>query len=807
MQFLGVRVVHFGQLASRAYGKTNRGLSKGGTQRAFQGIMSSQSVSFVYRPMRIGWCMAAGDWVSLRRAVRSCFTMWGGRFNPIIPIEDVETTDDLVRTFRCDTLLGGTAPVEAFIARHPERQNPIRHQPLFSPNEQGRNSAMILDVIHPIARIYEENFKKTPPPEPKLDIYRWDAADPLADVFACEFGVYPPAAETGTDYEAEARNAMMGADKPIALGGVVDAYHPDRITIEGITRAFMKRRAPYQGAWNAPGFYLGEADNFQDIVNFWNLRAAGISLQFHDPRYSARTAPLRDQLLNRIRGGAAPGRPLGVVLYHRADRAENQAEFAPFGAMAGRNPIGHATWNGGNVRVPDATFEEDQALASVDSTAEGVSLTFATPIKPFSQNVFNHRQHYVLSVSPGMLYGNDSATLWTPFLPELNEYYGRNFHFRWDHARAEPDGIGIVRQVFERSLTLKALDVSQLIGEIFKTVGIDAKISKSGQVGITLLQQMGGLHGCRVFKIGGVRKLIEDNRPDRHFDRGTAAETIRAVDTDHALSKYQMIYFQPREHGQELTKDMVLSYLLDRGVFRAGLAFDCPYCRLEFWRSLDEAKSRLECEYCGKAFNAGPQLRDKAWAFRRSGLFGRDDHQEGAIPVLLTILALQEMHFFHTPLFTMAMSLKPITAAIPECETDFVLMGPSSGQGDGIDVVIGECKTRKEITADDVAHLKAVADAFPADKYNVYVVFSRLTPFTPDEIERIKAVNNPHQQRAILLTARELEPWYVYEDTAKEFDIDKSAATFQDMTIATDRVFFRNLRRQPPAAESGAVAE
>ncbi len=29
MQFLFVRVIHFGQLASRAYGKTNRGLSKG----------------------------------------------------------------------------------------------------------------------------------------------------------------------------------------------------------------------------------------------------------------------------------------------------------------------------------------------------------------------------------------------------------------------------------------------------------------------------------------------------------------------------------------------------------------------------------------------------------------------------------------------------------------------------------------------------------------------------------------------------------------------------------------------------------
>src|SRR5208337_1889735 len=125
------------------------------------------------------------------------------------------------------------------------------------------------------------------------------------------------------------------------------------------------------------------------------------------------------------------------------------------------------------------------------------------------------------------------------------------------------------------------------------------------------------------------------------------------------LSDYQWLYIEPRETGSELKNGAVLSYLLDKGVFRAGLNFECPSCRLEFWRSLDDARSRLECEYCGHGFNAAPQLRDKAWAFRRSGLLGNDDHQEGAIPVLLTLQQLMLVHSMSHGVFTTAMKLNP----------------------------------------------------------------------------------------------------------------------------------------------------
>ena len=89
----------------------------------------------------------------------------------------------------------------------------------------------------------------------------------------------------------------------------------------------------------------------------------------------------------------------------------------------------------------------------------------------------------------------------------------------------------------------------------------------------------------------------------------------------------------------------------------------------------------------------------------------------------------------------------------------------------------------------------AVADAFPMERYDVYLVFARLTAFSAEEINLVKEVNGRYRSRAIMLTERELEPYSVYERTAREFDIRETAVSFEAMAAATVRVFFEEKRR------------
>lgn len=763
--------------------------------------MNTLSVKLRYRPLRLGWCVSAGDFEGFRRAVRLNFTMWGGRFNPIIPVGDKELADALVKLFRVDVLIPASLQDDAkeFSEKFKYLPWPFMGKELFVDNIGGGKGPRIADISHPIARLYNDCFKNNPNPESVLDLYEWEVGDALADIFLCSYGAVPSFEDIGVDYYGLASTSLFGARNIITNGAEIQIPQPGRETIASLNAAFIETHYAVQNHSNYPGFYVGEVDNFSDLVNFWNLRATRIPLQFFDPRYVDRQRGIATVWADHLRK-APPRRfgPQGLAIWHRPERSIDQ-DLQHFGAGITDCAVRPEIWNGGNVRAPIVYFSESSALASVGENGGVTTASFTLSGKPFVGDQGAHEQHYVLSVDPGIgLFRNERSTLQTPFIPELNEFYGRNAHFIWSEARAEPESLGIISSVSTDNQSLRALDVSQLIVQIFETVGIEASPSRPGLVATTLIRQMGGLDGCRPFKIAGVRSLIENHRPDQSFDRGCAMQTILGKDTAHPLSDYQWLYIEPRKIGSELKNDAVLAYLLDKGVFRPGLNFHCPSCRLEFWRTLDDAASRLECEYCGHGFNTSPQLRDKGWAFRRSGLFGRDDHQGGAIPVLLTLQQLTNMNGLSDHLFTSAMELKPKGAAIPACETDFVVV-TSQVRDHRIQIAIGECKTRKPITADDVAKLTAVANAFPSNMYDVFIVFARLTPFTPEEIELVKAANGPYQCRVILLTDRELEPYFIYERTAMEFDIRETAVSYEDLAHATVRVFFQNARR--PTAE------
>jgi hypothetical protein len=331
-----------------------------------------------------------------------------------------------------------------------------------------------------------------------------------------------------------------------------------------------------------------------------------------------------------------------------------------------------------------------------------------------------------------------------------------------------------------------------LIQEIFKAYGMKAEPSTAGLVGAQLIQQMEGLQGGRVFKITGVRELIEKYRPDQWFTRSAAIQTIGQVDTKGVphFEEFEGLYIQQRE-TPKLKPEDAFKYLLDREVFRAGLALKCDRCKLEFWQSIDRLGTKVECEFCGNTFNITTQLRDRDWAYRRSGLFGRDNHQEGGIPVALTLQQIDSA--LHGLLYGTGMTLTSSGASITPCETDFVVLGKE--YDDRLEVGIGECKTRDEITEDDVSNLTKVADAFPDNRIRPFIIFSKVSEFTPEEIKRCEKAQEDNRRRVILLSKRELEPFDVFHHTRKEFDV-QACISLQDMADNTNAIYFHPRKKK-----------
>lgn len=760
--------------------------------------MNTLSVTIRYRPIRIGWCVRAGDSAAMREAMRLTFTMWGGRYNPIIPIDDFEAASSLIQLFRVDVLwpVSDDEAVKEFIKRFPHLPNPFFQDELFVPYSNGERSPQLLDIYHPIRRLYEEHFKNNPSPDTTVTIFEWQAEDPLADVLLATLGAVPPVDVTGTDYlgllkqQLSAKTVALSPKEPLPL------FSGNNWSVSAFCRAFMQQHYSVQNHWGHPGVFVGNASDFDDLLTFWNLRATATSLMFYDPNQATRFEPSLTNWLELLRA-----RPKGrfesdnsIAIWFRESTPE--PDISKFGQGLRLCTTSDGTWNGLNVKAPCMYFSEGSALAAIGENSTGMpNLSFQLPPKPFNEDTRLHDQNLVVSIDPGIgLFGDERATLQTPYVPELNEYYGRQYYFEYAKARVESEGMGIISNASRSDLTLNALDVVELVKRIFLVAGIDAKPSKPGLIASRLIQQMGGLQSCRVFKIGGVRLLLETFGPDTSFSHQCALRAIGKGDSDNGIlpiTEYKNLFIEHRPHRTELKPHDVFSYLLKKGVYRTGLEFDCPSCQLEFWLSLDDVRTDVVCEYCGHRFNVAPYLRDKdVWRYRRSGLFGRSDNQEGAIPVILTIQQLHTTFHSRGMLYAPAMLLESGTTVISKCETDFVAIAQRPIDGK-IDVAIGECKTRKQISDDDVNNLKAIADAFPNDRFNVYVIFSKLGSFTTDELARARQLNNQYQRRVILFTARELEPYHLYERTAQEYKIAPYAVSFEDMANITDQIFFQ----------------
>ena len=200
-------------------------------------------------------------------------------------------------------------------------------------------------------------------------------------------------------------------------------------------------------------------------------------------------------------------------------------------------------------------------------------------------------------------------------------------------------------------------------------------------------------------------------------------------------------------------------------------------------------------QLCGQEHDATRQLVEGVWHYRRSGVLGAERTAQGAIPVARTLqqLGTTLSGGLHDGLYSPSLDLTKKGQARNECEVDFVWVIPRPYPRKTV-IILGECKDQGPIKLDeferDVENLRRVADAFPRKRFKTFILLAKLNPFTPAEIERAKTLNTEYQQRTILLTARELEPYHIYERTKAEFDIDSYGGTPENLARNTAKMYF-----------------
>ncbi len=484
-----------------------------------------------------------------------------------------------------------------------------------------------------------------------------------------------------------------------------------------------------------------------------------------------------------------------LALWSRRENLKEAGAF--FGEKLAFCRVSNSIWNGLNVRPEIVYFDQVSTLGVVGRDAEMTpKISFSLNEKPFCDDVWFHTQHLVASVSfMGSLYPETLYTLQPPYIPELNEFFSRTMHFIYNKLRIEPDGLGIIIDAVDSDVSINALPIADLIERLFGLVGYSVKLSSAGLIVRQLLYQLGGVQGARVFKIPGVRRLLKQYGPLASFTKDTALKLVGGKDPSNLEAKFkdhENLFIEARPFHTKLNPEMVFSYLVGNGLFRIGVDLKCPSCRLSSWVAVDSVKQELKCELCGNQYDATRQLVNSEWRYRRTGVLGTEKNAQGAIPVSLTLQQLDaNFHSpFHGGIFYPSLELDPQNPeSLPQCEIDFTWM--TRGRRDQhTSVILGECKDQGEIDEKTINNLRLVADAFPPDRYKAFVLLSKLCPFTQEEIAFAKKLNRRFLHRVILLTAKELEPYHIFERDKANINLQTHASTPDGLADATAAIYF-----------------
>ncbi|MGH8544686.1 MAG: hypothetical protein ACREX3_13890, partial [Gammaproteobacteria bacterium] len=401
------------------------------------------SLQVRYRPVRIGWCVESGNWDHLRTALHLTHCFAGGKYNPIIPVDHDQLAEYLLDRFHVDVLFPAaeTRATRAFIDAHDYLPWPeYPKEQLFYEEENGSPPrARFVDIYHAARRVREERGRDRAKPERRVSVFTWDDDDPLAAVLLSTVGAYPAPSASIPDYLRLLNRGL--AVEPIHLNR--ERPLPEDLNT-GLTPARLGAHGlKLWGGAREPGFYVGHAGVYDDILNFWNLRAAGTELVFFDPQQVARLTAVIEEHQRWLE--SLPARVWDhsrkPVVWVRT--REEDYDLSALRVEVIRCKAHAEIWNGLNFSTATPFWDDASVLGSVDTSGRNPSITFALPNKPTYDEIGLSHEFMAVSIrGSDLLLDEGNATFSPPFIPELNEHYGRKLWFlHHDQVRAEPEDI------------------------------------------------------------------------------------------------------------------------------------------------------------------------------------------------------------------------------------------------------------------------------------------------------------------------------------------------------------------------------
>lgn len=223
------------------------------------------------------------------------------------------------------------------------------------------------------------------------------------------------------------------------------------------------------------------------------------------------------------------------------------------------------------------------------------------------------------------------------------------------------------------------------------------ELSAPGRIAKQMIKQLGGIWSISLLAKEGIIKLLE---------RMAGGNTLK----EEALwAEIQKI--TNRENIFKNKPSSFLQRLIDVQMFRLGIEIQCPICTQNSWYSIGDIDYEVQCLHCTERFQIPSHTpKELKWSYRTIGPFSLPHQAYGVFPVLLTLRFFSQLlDGATTPL--MSFVAKKDNKQI---EADLGLLFQESRFGyKKTELIFAECKTYNHFGKKDTDRMILLADQFP----------------------------------------------------------------------------------------------
>jgi hypothetical protein len=576
--------------------------------------------------------------------------------------------------------------------------------------------------------------------------------------------------ETYHDYNVLYKKYLLSDEKDIKgahdIWEIYENYKP-------ISATWIYLDYWFWGKWDNFWIYIWEHDSFIDLVYFWNLRAIWKNIAFQ-PVQLDNYLWYTQKYIDDISEAISKSRYEWITIYYTTDsitqeKVEETIWKLTITSQKYLSNLSIHSFNWMNLLLK--RNYADITKTSIWHIEERPSFDILTlPIsneKIFDDVSKNKKLIYSISASLYWRYNNSTLTL--PIHKGLKELYKKELlshHF----LQSSREWLDIMEDLGTSYIAINPIEYDKIINEIFKISWCQKiELSKSWIQTKKILEQMDyktrWLFWSKIFKISTVRHLISSMTSESSITR---SDGIQKIYWTWDFDKFKSLYIERRDHS-ELKTSSVFDYLLSHNILRPWLEMKCKECWLKNWLSLRNIDEKWTCEYCWNEDIISTSLWWRNdWKFRLSWLFSKDNNQEWAIPVILTLLTFDSIlrrNYIH------GLSLNLDFWWTDKCETDIVIINQEEwmwmvmNNQITIEIWIWEIKTKSNIEQNDIDNLKYVREKLIEQWFTPYLIFAKTADnFTEEEITLFKTLKE-EEISVILFTNNELEKDdFIYTD-------------------------------------------